>query len=153
MATKMSRRYQTQWTSQFFAAGELTRRGYLVALTNGNANFADLLVQSPNELLFSVDVKGMSTKNWWLVKRPDSNEDRNDRYYILVYVPRDSTEAPHYFILSSNDMSEELKIAQETSKQLEIKRGIPFKIFAPGMGTMEWKQPFKYENQWDKLPE
>ena len=80
-AIKMSRKYQTQWATQFLAAGELVRRGYLVALTNGNAEFADLLVKSPNNQHFSVDVKGMSTKNWWLVKQ---REENGDCYFILV---------------------------------------------------------------------
>ena len=148
--TAQQRKYQTQWTSQFFVAAELTRRRYLVSLTFGNAKFADLIVETPNNRHFSVDVKGQSSKSYWIIKPPENN--RNDQYFILVYVPRDLTEPPQYFILSSNDMKEELKQSQEKSKQAEIKRGKPY---SPNFATggMGWGQPLKYEGQWGKLPE
>lgn len=67
--SKQNLRYRTQWTSQFYAAAELTRRGYLVSLTFGNAPVSDLLVRSLDDNQFSVDVKGQSTKNFWLIQR------------------------------------------------------------------------------------
>jgi hypothetical protein len=54
-----SKRYKTQWAAQFYAAAELTRRGYLVSLTLGNAPVADLLAVSPSGKHFMVDVKGL----------------------------------------------------------------------------------------------
>ena len=57
-------RYKTQWATQFYAAAELTRRGYLVSLTFGNAAVSDLHVQSPDGVLFTVDVKGQSSRNF-----------------------------------------------------------------------------------------
>ena len=146
-------RYQTQWAAQFFAAAELTRRGYLVSLTFGNAKFTDLMVETPSKHLFSVDVKGQSGKNFWIIK-PPASELEEDRYFILVYVPKDVNEAPIYSIIPSKYMSEELKQSQERTKQAEEKRGRPYKNWAPGMGGLEWSRPFieEYKNRWDKLP-
>jgi hypothetical protein len=84
------RNYQTQWAGQFFAAAELARRGYLVALTLGNAQRADLLVESRTGQKFSVDVKGLATHNWWLVTERDDHPD----YYILVCVPQPGVGTP-----------------------------------------------------------
>jgi hypothetical protein len=146
-----SRRYQTQWACQFLAAAELTRRGYLVSLPFGNARFTDLMVETPNDRHFSVDVKGQSTKSWWIIKPPEPD---NDGYFILVYVPQDLKQAPSYYILSSKDMSAELEKSQEKARQLEEKRGKPFsKKFAPGKGGMDWNQLDKYKDRWDILPQ
>ncbi len=148
--TAQTRRYQTQWSSQFLVAGELTRRGYLVSLTFGNANFTDLMVETPKNQHFSVDVKGQSTKNFWIIKSPEG--DRNDRFFILVYVPRDLTKSPQYFILSSTDMKEELKQNREKVRQAEDKRREPYSPKFPPDG-LAWDQPLKYEGLWDKLLE
>lgn len=147
--TAQQRKYQTQWSSQFFAAAELIRRGYLVSLTLGNAKFSDLMVETPGNQHFSIDVKGQSTKSYWIIKPPEKNRD--DQYFILVYVPRDLTESPQYFILNSEDITEELKQNQERARQAEKETE---KLLSHNFGTggMAWDQPLKYEDQWGKLP-
>jgi len=47
--SSQTRKYLPQWACQFYAAAELTRRGYLVSLTFGNAPVADLLVVNPSQ--------------------------------------------------------------------------------------------------------
>ena len=98
--SRQSRKYQTQWASQFYVAAELSRRGYLVSLTLGNAPVADLLVVSPKQHSFMVDVKGQSTRNFWLIQRREPNEDL---YFVLVYLPKDN-EPPRFFVLSSTEL-------------------------------------------------
>jgi hypothetical protein len=53
----------------------LTRCGYFVSLTLGNAQVADLLVVSPEGKHFMVDVKGQSTRNFWLIQHRESMND------------------------------------------------------------------------------
>lgn len=79
--TLQSRKYQTQWAAQFYAAAELTRRGYLVSLTFGNASEIDLLAVSPSGKHFAVDVKGQSTRNFWLIQQ---RKNRDDLYFIVA---------------------------------------------------------------------
>ena len=93
-------RYRTQWAAQFYTAAELTRRGYLVPLTFGNAPVSDLLVKSPNGSQFTVDVKGQSTRNFWLIQ-PRMPDPRH--FFILVFLPKENTP-PQYFIISSDDL-------------------------------------------------
>ena len=134
------KKYQTQWAAQFYVAAELTRRGYLVSLTLGNAPVADLLVVSPNGEHFMVDVKGQATKNFWLIKR---RAPRDDLFYILVYLPKD--EHPKFFILSSHELMRE---REEYRKHIESKG----RKYRDELGGINWSTALRYENRWDKLP-
>lgn len=110
-------RYQTQWAAQFYAAAELTRRGYLVSLTLGNAPVADLLAISPKGAQFEIDVKGQATKNFWLLQR--RSPDRKLLFYVLVYFPRNN-QIPEFFVLTS---SEAMRHREEYREHIESKSG------------------------------
>jgi hypothetical protein len=135
-------KYKTQWAAQFFAAGELTRRGYLVSLTLGNAPTSDLLVKGQDGALFTVDVKGQSKKNFWLIqpREPDPNH-----YFILVFLPKIS-QPPRFFILSC----EELMKRREEYKQSVLARGE--REYKDALGGINWSTAFDYEDKWDALP-
>lgn len=139
--SRQLRKYQTQWACQFYVAAELTRQGYLVSLTLGNAPVADLLVVSPERHHFEVDVKGQSTKNFWLIQR---REPREDLYFVLVYLPKDN-ESPRFFVLSSV----ELMTRREEYKQYIESIGGKYK---DEMGSINWTTAFEYEDHWDILP-
>src|ERR1700683_1792340 len=66
MAEKHSA-HRTQWAAQFGVASELCKRGYQVALTMGNHPVVDLMVVSPKGKQFSIDVKGLYKRNFWVV--------------------------------------------------------------------------------------
>jgi hypothetical protein len=133
-------RYRTQWATQFFAAAELTRRGYLVSLTFGNAQVADLLVQSPNGNHFTVDVKGQSSKSFWLIQQRPLLPDH---YFILIYLPKNE-ESPKYFVLSSNELMKK----REEYKQHMLPKG----RYRDDLGGINWTIALQYENQWENLP-
>lgn len=137
-----TRKYQTQWASQFYVAAELTRRGYLVSLTFGNAPVADLLVVSPKQSQFMVDVKGQSTHNFWLVQ---ARENRDDLFFVLVYLPKDF-EQPQYFILMCAEM---MAKRDEYRKHIEARSG----KYRDDLGGMNWGTAMTYENCWGTLPE
>jgi len=137
---KQVTRYKTQWAAQFFTAAELTRRGYLVSLTFGNAPTSDLLVQSPTGTQFTVDVKGQSTKNFWLIQPRDLNPNH---YFILVYLPNNLT-TPRYFVLSSDEL---MKRREEYRESV-----LPKGRYRDDLGGINWSTAFDYENRWDNLP-
>jgi len=139
--SRQSRKYQTQWAAQFYVAAELTRRGYLVSLTLGNAPVADLLVVSPKQHHFRVDVKGQSTKNFWLIQRGEPCEDL---YFVLVYLPKDN-ESPRLFVLSSAEL---MKRREEYKQHIESIGG----KYKDEMGGVNWTTAFEYEDHWDILP-
>ncbi len=133
-------KYRTQWAAQFYVAAELTRRGYLVSLTFGNAPAADLLVKSPSGHQFTVDVKGQSTKNFWLIQNrlPDPNH-----YFVLVYLPKESVSS-QYFVVSSD----ELMRRREEYRQSVLPRG----RYRDDLGGVNWSTVFAYEAKWNNLP-
>jgi hypothetical protein len=132
--------YQTQWSAQFFAAAELTRRGYLVTLTFGNAPVIDILAQSPKGVQFSVDVKGQSTKNFWLIQR---RESLPHHYYILVYVPAEAP--PTYLVMSCEEM---MKRRVEYQEHIVSTGG----KYRDDLGGMNWSTALNYKDKWNTLP-
>jgi len=133
-------RYRTQWTAQFYAAAELTRRGYLVSLTFGNAPRFDLIVVSPNGTPFTVDVKGQSTKNFWLIQPRDKN---SDHFFVLIFLPK-MPECPRYFILSSDKL---MDLREAYREKTMLKRR-----YSDELGGINWSTAFEYENKWENLP-
>ena len=138
---KQSGRYRTQWAAQFYAAAELTRRGYLVSLTLGNAPVVDLLVVSPQGKHLKVDVKGQSTKNFWIIRK---REPQHDLFYILVYLPKDLGEPPWFFVLTSD----ELMKRRDEYKEHTLRRGRKCREDFAGMN---WSTPLRYRDKWDSL--
>lgn len=141
---KTNRRYQTQWATQFYAAAELTRRGYLVSLTLGNAPAIDLLCVSPEGRNFNVDVKGQATKNFWLIQKRFLEEQKN-LFYFLIYMPKDLEKAPNIYIATAKEL---MAKRDEYKKHIEAKSG----KYRDDMGGINWKTASEFENKWDKLP-
>jgi hypothetical protein len=116
-----------QWAAQFAVASELCKKDYQVALTMGNAPVIDLMVVSPSGEQFLIDVKGLSTRTTWLVKR---KPDTRNLYYVLVFVP---PNAPNQFFVMS----------QATINSL-IREGVPSDI--------PWNRALDHLDKWDVLP-
>ena len=60
----------------------------------------DLLVVSPERRRFEIDIKGQSTRNFWLIQRREPEEDL---FFVLVYLPKDF-KPPHSYVLSSAEL-------------------------------------------------
>lgn len=137
-----SKRYRTQWAAQFYAAAELTRRGYLAALTLGNAPVTDLLVQSPARAAFRVDVKGLSSKNFWLIRERPAEEDL---YFVLVYMPPAHAEPPQLFVLSSAQLMAEVRTLRERT----VASGRQWNESGSGIN---WGTGLQFRDCWQCLP-
>lgn len=135
------KRYFTQWAAQFYAAAELTRRCYFVSLTLGNAPDCDLVVRSPEGTHFEIDVKGLSSRNFWLIRE---REPRSDLYFMLVYLPPTPT-APEFFIVSSA----ELMKAIADLRQQTIATG---KNWAASGAGINWGTGLAFKDCWHNLP-
>jgi len=99
----MHKREISKWSGQFFAAAELTRRGYRVSITSGNAPSMDIVAVSAKSSQFKVEVKTVRRKgaSWLVPKVPRDT----DLYYILVVSrPKDEYPPPEYWILTSREI-------------------------------------------------
>jgi transcriptional regulator with XRE-family HTH domain len=123
--------YLTQWAAQFLVAGELTRRGYLISFPFGNAPATDIHATSPNGTSFPVEIKGLKSANFWLVRKP---RGKDLRLYILALVPQgEPLKAPRYFVLTAKDL-------------------LLIHVDDPKWPGMNWGAVLEYESRWDKLP-
>jgi hypothetical protein len=144
LLTPTQKRISTQWAAQFLAASELTRRGHSVAFTMGNHSpDADLMVRSPGNSMFLVDVKGQSGKGAWLVKPKTTSAPL---FYVLVYLsPLQEGGLSHqqdqFFVLR---WEEAAQLAKEYAETHPNDKGI-----FPGFGRTD---ALKFQNKWDKLP-
>jgi hypothetical protein len=106
----------------------------------GNSTpLADLMVVSPEQKeMFLIDVKGLYSRNPWLLKRKTA---RADLYYILAYVP--PTPANNQFFILTQAQANQLVEAE--LKRLKRKEGYPVEGFV-------WKLALEFENAWNTLP-
>lgn len=138
MKKKMKSTIRSDWSGQFFAAGELFRRGYWTSVTVGNVPSTDLLVMTQKGVLFRVEVKatrGRGTGQF----RPQSMESSVDLFYIFVESrPKEGFPPPKYWVMTSSEVSKILKKQERRGvKKPEVKR----KDLPPEEGG------------WDKLPD
>jgi len=147
--------HQTQWAGQFGVAHEMTRRGYLVTFTMGNAPAADLLCKSPHGVEFSVQVKSLKAKNYFLYQDSLLKNESN-LYFIFVLVPlvlkESNPKSTEYFVLSKKQFMGLVDEETARMKATEQKRGRPYAPFASGISYSALNKE-EFLNAWTNLPE
>jgi hypothetical protein len=128
-AKKRRPTHPTQWAAQFAVASELCKRDYQVALTMGNHPKADLMAISPNGVPFTVDVKGLRSKNTWFVRRKPKTQNL---FYVLACVPPGK---PNQFFLMNQATADRL-IRGDTSAS-----------------DIPWRDCLPHLDRWDALPD
>ena len=144
---KRKKTYQTQWAGQFGVAHELTRRGYLVTLTMGNAPATDLLCESPSGVAFSVQVKSLNSLYQESLLEPNAS-----RFFVFVLVPADPPCRPEYFVLNNQQFQDIVKEQENLLREKEKKRGKPYKKFSPGINYGTLAQ-HNFLDAWGNLPQ
>jgi len=133
----MSNKNTTHLAGEFLVAGELSRRGYPVSITMGNAKSVDIYAESSKGML-KIDAKaGRAKGNWPILK----NSVKNDLYYIFVYLQTDNrikkNDPPEYFIVKGKEI-----IGYDLIETWGKRQGIRYL-------KLKTKE---YEERWDKLP-
>jgi len=148
--TMRGTRHQTQWSGQFGVAHEMTRRGYLVAFTMGNAPTVDLLCKSPNEQDFSVQVKSLRSKTYFIYQESLLAPNPN-LYIVFVLVPEAPLEPAEYFVLNNAQFLSIDKEEKARLKEAEKVRGKPYAAFSPGINYTTLNRD-EFRNAWHNLP-
>jgi hypothetical protein len=145
-------KYHTQWAAQFYVAAELTRRGYLVSFTMGNAKRTDLHVENSKGESFSVQVKGAKTQKGWYVSEPKS--PHGNLYYVLVYVPDEdsgSRPSPRFFVLTEAETKS--VVERDVPRYMEKHRVSREEAEKKVQTGVAWKDANRHPERWDKLPQ
>jgi hypothetical protein len=142
------KKYSTQWAAQFRVASDLSRRGYRVSLTLGNAESTDLSVRSPEGRLFDLEVKGLARNNFWLVRE---RKPREDLFFVFALVPRATAvhasdlEPARFVVASSRQVMAKIEALRKRTES----QGKPW----PSSGSgLKWGDALEFENRWDVLP-
>jgi hypothetical protein len=130
--------HRTQWTAQFAVASELCKRGYEVAFTMGNHPSVDLMVHSPNQEAFLIDVKGLYKKNYWAVS---AKKAKPNLFYVLAFVP--DHDHNRYFILTQEQVNAEVEADLAVARARKVSESFP---------GITWKRAEQYEGAWNILP-
>jgi len=148
---KKRKNYQTQWSGQFGVAHELTRRGYLVTFTTGNAPAADLLCESPSGAAFSVQVKSLSSKTYFLYQAT-LLEPNPSRFFLFVLIPQPVLQRPEYYVVNNQQFLQVVAEQEQILRASEKKRSRPYAKFSPGInyGTLAHHD---FQDAWSNLPE
>lgn len=128
----------THLAGEFLVAGELSRRGYPVSITFGNAKSVDIYADVGNSTI-KVDAKAGRGKSNWPIEK--SRVDENV-YYIFVYLQTRNrirrNVAPEYFVVSGEEI-----LSKELIRTWRTRQGIRYST----LNTAEYKE------RWDKLPQ
>ncbi len=97
-------------SGELFVGAELSRRGYLVTLTFGNAKAIDLMVEK-NGKMHLVQVKSIQRKKS-ISFTINIDTIINEMIYVLVNLNADSLElSPEYFVLTGEEVKSVLNEA------------------------------------------
>lgn len=91
---------------EYYVAAEISRRGYLAAITLRNSDGIDILVSDTNgEKSLSIQVKTTQNKRKWILSKKVENGYSENKYFIFVNIPADLNSIPEYYIVNSKDLA------------------------------------------------
>lgn len=103
------------------------------------------MVISPKGTQFTVDVKGLYKKNFWLVSE---KAVRKGLFYIFAFVPGGAPS--RFFILTQELVNKAIRENLDRAQGRAEKKGNVLKLNFPGV---QWKDAEAREDRWTSLPE
>lgn len=112
----MKKNYQMKLSKQlcgvageYYVAAELSRRGYLAAITLRNSEGVDILVSNPEgDKLISIQAKSTQNKRKWILNQKVENEKSETKYFVFVNIPENLNLQPEYYIVSSKTLAKNI---------------------------------------------
>lgn len=94
---------------EYYVAAELSRRGYLAAITLRNSDGVDILVSNDSgEKTFSIQVKTTQNKRKWILGKKVENDKTENKFYVFVNIPNELNSLPEYYIVRAKDLAESI---------------------------------------------
>lgn len=91
---------------EYYVAAELSRRGYLAAITLRNSEGVDILASNQSgDKLISIQAKTTQNKRKWILNQKIEKEGAENKYVVFVNIPADVSVQPEYFIVSSKSLA------------------------------------------------
>ena len=94
---------------EYYVAAELSRRGYLAAITLRNSNGLDILVSNiDGNKIFSIQVKSTQNKRKWILSKKVETEFSAKKYFVFVNIPSNINLSPEYTIIHSKILADHI---------------------------------------------
>ncbi len=98
---------------EFFVAAELSRRGYIVSMTLGNAKGIDIMVSNNcAKRVAAIQVKTNQNKKDWLLNKKDEENFADNLFYVFVKLKK-KEERPDFYIVPSQIVANQIKNAHD----------------------------------------
>lgn len=133
---------------EYYVAAELSRRGYIVTLTQRNSKAVDILVANADESRFAkIQVKTtLSKQNKWMLN--EKAETLSDKTLFYVFVGLDADVPPRFYVVPSP------VVARTVKKDYQEWMGTPGRNGKPhGISTIRIFIPAgeRYLSNWEIL--
>ena len=126
---------------------ELSRRSYVVARTQFNAQKVDLLCFKDGGPALKIQVKGISNQNGFRVQGDFlRGKIQNDLFLIVVYVPLSENEPFEYYIMTHKEAQ---KMWNECETRRVVVKGL--KPTSKGNEGLNWGDVKRHKDCWNKL--
>lgn len=122
---------------EYYVAAELSRRGYLAAITLRNSDGIDILVSNQSgERTFSIQVKTTQNKRKWILGKKVEEDTAANKFYIFVNIPNELNSLPEYLIVRAKDLAKNIfeghrNWLKETGKNGRIRKDSNARQFDP----------------------
>lgn len=101
---------------EYYVAAELSRHGFLAAVTLRNSDGIDILASDENgNNQLAIQVKTTQGKDKWLLTSKVELEENasENKYFVFVNLPSDNSEAPGYSIIQAKQLALFIKKAHK----------------------------------------
>lgn len=96
-------------TGEYYVAAELSRRGYLAAITLRNSDGIDILASNESgEKTFSIQVKTTQNKRKWILGKKVEEDNTVNKFYVFVNMPNELNLLPEYYIVRAKDLAKNI---------------------------------------------
>lgn len=144
---------------QYYVAGELSRRGLVAVITQGNTLFTDILCSNLQANRFlHIQVKTFSPeKGTCTLGEKAENPIGENFFWVLAGIPTPRSQLPfEYFIIPSMELAAQVKKSHQLWLATPGKGGVPHKqttmrnIFTNRKLNTGWDIQI-YKNRWDLI--
>lgn len=139
---------------EYYVAAELSRRGFLAAITLRNSDGVDILVSNfSGNQLFSVQVKTTQNKFKWLLNVKVENEIVENKYFIFVNMPANLNDHPKYRFVKATELALHIKEGHARWLTVDGKNGRKHRDSPARQFDDRYRQNINVFENWDDFIE
>lgn len=138
---------------EYYVAAELSRRGFLAAITLRNSDGVDILASNLKGNQFSVQVKTTQNKFKWVLNIKVENENSENKYFVFVNMPANLNEHPKYRIIKSTELATHVRNSHAYWLSVDGKNGRKHKDSTTRQYDDRYRHDMTVFENWDEFIE